>query len=75
MSTLHHAAPELYLGSDHAAALALGPRRFRSVANAIRFAMERTAPVSRHGAILRTATDTMHIAQIQRLHRKLAAAA
>lgn len=66
-----NSAPELYLGRDRQGAMALGPRQFRSIANAIRFTMERTAPVSRHGAILTTGSNTLHINQIARLHRRL----
>lgn len=47
-----NARAELYLGSDHASAQAEGGRQFRTAANAIRFALEEAAPVSRRGASL-----------------------
>ena len=47
------AAAELYLGSDRHAALAHGPREFRTAAKALRFAIEEAAPVSLRGARLR----------------------
>ena len=47
------AAAELYLGSDRHSAAALGPRVFRSAAQALRFAIEEAAPVSLRGARLR----------------------
>ena len=68
-------APELYLGRDRECALALGPKQFRTLANAIRFTMERAAPVSRHGALLSTGKHRLGITQIRRLHRRLAGAA
>lgn len=46
------APAELYLGSDLHAAAAQGPRTFRTVAQAIRFAFEEAAPVSLKGASL-----------------------
>ena len=46
------ATAELYLGSDRRSAALLGPRVFRSVANALRFAIEEAAPVSLRGARL-----------------------
>ncbi len=48
----YHAAAELYLGSDLNSANAHGPRGFRSVAKALRFAIEEAAPVSLRGARL-----------------------
>jgi hypothetical protein len=68
-------ASELFLGRDRATALALGPRRFRTAVNAIRFAMEQAAPVSLRGAILKVGTRQFGPAEIQRLHRKMAATA
>lgn len=47
------APAELYLGSDWTSATAHGPRRFRSAAKALRFAIEEAAPVSLRGARLR----------------------
>ena len=43
---------ELYLGSTHERANALGPRSFRTAAAALRFAIEEAAPVSLRGARL-----------------------
>jgi len=43
---------ELYLGSDRKTAIAHGPRAFRNVAKALRFAIEEAAPVSLRGARL-----------------------
>jgi hypothetical protein len=70
MSTITN-APELFLGRDTASAMALGPRQFRSAANAVRFTMERTAPVSRHGAMLRSKGQTFGINQIRRFYERL----
>ena len=42
----------LYLGSDWHAAVAQGPRTFRTAAQALRFAIEEAAPVSLKGASL-----------------------
>ena len=42
----------LYLGSDWHAAAAQGSRRFRTAAQALRFAIEEAAPVSLKGASL-----------------------
>lgn len=47
-----NARAELYLGSDHASALAEGAREFRTAANALRFALEEAAPISLRGARL-----------------------
>jgi hypothetical protein len=47
------AAAELYLGSSWRSANALGPRTFRTVAAALRFALEEAAPVSLRGARLK----------------------
>lgn len=62
---------ELYLGSDIATARAQGARRFRSAANAIRFAMEHAAPVSLRGARLDIGERSFGPAQIKRLHLRL----
>ena len=50
----YHARAELYLGSDRHTALAQGARTFATAAQAIRFAFEEAAPVSLHGAMLKT---------------------
>ena len=42
----------LFLGSDWHAAVAQGPRKFRTAAQALRFALEEAAPVSLKGASL-----------------------
>ncbi|MGV8855184.1 MAG: hypothetical protein ACOH2L_11090 [Devosia sp.] len=42
----------LFLGSDWHAAVAQGPRNFRTAAQALRFALEEAAPVSLKGASL-----------------------
>ncbi|MCS6761710.1 MAG: hypothetical protein MO846_06840 [Candidatus Devosia symbiotica] len=42
----------LFLGSDWHAAVAQGPRTFRTAAQALRFAIEEAAPVSLKGASL-----------------------
>lgn len=73
MTLKYSGAPELYLGRDRSRALALGPKQFRSLANAIRFTMERAAPVSRHGALLSFGQHHLDINQIRRVHRRLAA--
>ena len=62
---------ELYLGSDIATARAQGARRFRSAANAVRFAMEHAAPVSLRGARLDIGDRSFGPAQIRRLHLRL----
>jgi hypothetical protein len=46
------AAAEHYLGSDRRTAACHEPRAFRTVANALRFAIEEAAPVSLRGARL-----------------------
>ncbi len=43
---------QLYLGRDWPTAQLLGPRRFSSVAKALRFAFEHAAPISLRGARL-----------------------
>ncbi|ODT79590.1 MAG: hypothetical protein ABS76_18585 [Pelagibacterium sp. SCN 64-44] len=63
---------ELFLGSDVATALAQGPRRFRTAAKAVRFAMEHAAPVSLRGAMLKIEGQTLGPSQIRRLHKSLA---
>jgi len=65
----HFSAPaDLYLGSNHATAIEQGPRSFRSVAHAIRFALEQAAPVSLRGARLRTSAGEFNGEQIKRLY-------
>lgn len=49
---------QLYLGRDWQTAQSLGPRRFSSVAKALRFAFEHAAPVSLRGARLLVAGRT-----------------
>lgn len=49
----YNARAELFLGSDRTNALAQGPRTFRTLAQALRFAFEQAAPVSLRGASLR----------------------
>ena len=58
------AAAELYLGSDRQSAAAHGPRAFRSVAKALRFAIEEAAPVSLRGARLTIGDKTLARADI-----------
>jgi hypothetical protein len=70
-ATLLSASGDLFLGSDHAAALAQGPRRFRTVANALRFAMEQAAPVHLRGASLHIGTRRLGPGQIRRLYRAM----
>ncbi|MFC3705563.1 hypothetical protein ACFOOL_12420 [Devosia honganensis] len=70
-----NAPGDLFLGSDIATAQAQGPRRFRSAAKAVRFAMEHAAPVSLHGAMLRIGGVDLGPAEIRSLHRELTAAA
>ena len=53
MTEFNFQAPAaLYLGSDWHAAVAQGPRNFRTAAQALRFAIEEAAPVSLKGASL-----------------------
>ncbi|MCF1740722.1 hypothetical protein [Paradevosia shaoguanensis] len=66
-------AAELYLGRDRSTALALGPKRFRSAANAIRFAIQRAAPVSLRGAMLVVGKHEFGPSEIARFHRALTA--
>jgi hypothetical protein len=73
MNTMMNAAAELYLGTSHETAMALGPRQFRTAANAVRFAMEQAAPVSLRGALLRIGTLTLGPVQIAKLYRALPA--
>jgi hypothetical protein len=75
MTTKIFDAPgDLFLGSDNATARALGPRRFHTVAKAIRFAMEHAAPVSLRGAMLQVGRIQYGPRQIRALHRQLCAA-
>lgn len=74
VTTIHLDAPgDLFLGSDVESAQAQGPRRFRTAANAIRFAMEHAAPVSLRGATLNVRGITLSATQIRSLHRTLPA--
>ena len=65
----YNAPAELFLGKDLQTAIAQGPRQFRTAAKAIRFAMEEAAPVSLHGALLRSGGKTRTGAEIARLYR------
>ena len=70
MTQLNYLAPaELFLGSDRDTARALGPRSFRTAAQAIRFAIEHAAPVSLHGARLIVGSDSFTGRDLPRLHR------
>lgn len=72
MTTQFIDAPgDLFLGSDHASALAQGPRRFSTVAKAVRFAIEHAAPVSLRGAMLLVGDRRLGATQIKSLHRDL----
>jgi hypothetical protein len=64
-----HAPAELFLGSDWATAAAQGPRRFRTAAQALRFAFEEAAPVSLHGAALRLGDQTIGREDLPGLYR------
>lgn len=64
---------DLLLGSSVAAALEQGPRRFRTVARAVCFAMEQAAPVSLRGAQLVVADHAYGPDDIRALHRLLRA--
>ena len=66
-----NAPGELFLGSDHATALAQGSRHFRSAAKAIRFAVEQAAPVSLRGATLKIGDLTLRGDTIRQMHRQL----
>ena len=68
-STDFLAAAELYLGSDRTNAMAHGPRAFRTVANALRFAIEEAAPVSLQGARLNVAGKTFARTDMLALYR------
>jgi len=73
-SRLLNAPGDLFLGSDPAWAIAQGPRRFHTAANAIRFAMEHAAPVSMRGAALHVLGEMLGPSQIRSLYRHLTAA-
>lgn len=60
---------QLYLGRDWPTASAQGPRSFRTVRNALRFAFEHAAPVSLHGARLLVAGRTFAGTELKRLYR------
>lgn len=72
-ATLLSASGDLFLGRDHVTALAQGPRRFRTVANALRFAMEQAAPVHLHGASLHIGERRLGPNQIRRLYEVMMA--
>jgi hypothetical protein len=59
---------QLYLGRDWQTAQLLGPRRFASVAKALRFAFEHAAPVSLRGARLLVAGRTFAGHELARLN-------
>lgn len=60
---------DLYLGRDWATAAAQGPRGFRSVARALRFAFEHAAPVSLRGARLTVGAKSFSGEQLAALYR------
>lgn len=63
-----NARAELYLGSDRKTAAEQGPRSFRTAAQALRFAFEEAAPVSRHGARLVIGDRSWANAELGRLY-------
>lgn len=65
----YNAPAELFLGRDLSSAIAQGPRHFNTAAKAIRFAIEEAAPVSLHGALLRSGDKTLKGPEIARLYR------
>ena len=70
MTSIDYNAPaELYLGSDRQAAAAQGPRRFRTLLQALRFAFEEAAPVSLRGAQLIAEGRTYSAAELNWLYR------
>jgi hypothetical protein len=70
MTSIDYNAPaELYLGSDRQTAAAQGPRRFRTLTQAIRFAFEEAAPVSLRGAQLVAEGRTYSAAELSWLYR------
>ena len=70
MTSIDYNAPaELYLGSDRQTAAAQGPRRFRTLTQAIRFAFEEAAPVSLRGAQLIAEGRTYSAAELNWLYR------
>jgi len=70
MTSIDFTAPaELYLGSDRQTAAAQGPRRFRTLTQAIRFAFEEAAPVSLRGAQLVTSGRNYSAEQLSWLYR------
>jgi hypothetical protein len=64
------ARAELYLGSDQPTAFAQGARAFRTVAQAIRFAIEEAAPISLHGARLQVGDEVFSGDEITQLYRR-----
>ena len=70
MTSIDFTAPaELYLGSDRQTAAAQGPRRFRTLTQAIRFAFEEAAPVSLRGAQLIAGGRTYSTVELPSLYR------
>ena len=65
----YQAEAELFLGSDFKSAAAQGPRGFRTVAKALRFAIEEAAPVSLRGARLTIGTRSFSREQMLSLYR------
>lgn len=64
---------QLYLGRDWPTARLLGPRDFKTVRNALRFAFEHAAPVSLNGARLLVAGQSFAGDDLRRLYRRDAA--
>jgi hypothetical protein len=64
-----NARAELYLGSDRNTALEQGPRMFRTMAQALRFAFEQAAPVSLRGASLQAGGQTYSTEELPKLYR------
>ncbi|MDF2799256.1 MAG: hypothetical protein K0R85_2000 [Devosia sp.] len=63
------APAELYLGRDPQTAFAQGAKRFRTAAQAIRFAVEEAAPVSLHGALLQVGDRAYRKNELTNLYR------
>jgi len=69
MTQIDYTAPaQLYLGRDWHNASAQGARRFRTAAQALRFALEEAAPVSLHGALLTVNGATFSAEDMKRLY-------
>ncbi|WP_127751939.1 hypothetical protein [Devosia sp. 1566] len=70
MTHTDYTAPaELFLGRDHQTAFEQGAKRFRTAAQAIRFAVEEAAPVSLHGALLQVGTKAYRKHELTQLYR------